>query len=154
MPTVTPFLWYDDDLEQALGVYASVLPVVIEETSRTGPDPASPLFSASFSIAGQRFVAINGGPDHPHTDAFSIMVLCEDQAEVDRCWDGLTAGGGEEGRCGWLKDRFGISWQIVPRRLPELLGDPNPVAAGRARDAMLAMRRVDIAALEAAHRGA
>ena len=154
MTTVTPFLWYDDDLEGALALYASVLPdVVVEEASRSGPDPASPLFSASFSIAGQRFVAINGGPAHPHTDAFSIMVLCEDQAEVDRYWDGLTAGDGEAGRCGWLKDPFGVSWQIVPRRLTELLGDPDPEAARRARDAMLAMDRLDIAALEAAHRG-
>lgn len=153
MSKVTPFLWFDDDLEQALAFYARALPdVTVLEESRLGPDPSSPLFSAHFSIGGQEFLAINGGPTHRLTEAFSIMVLCADQAEVDRYWERL-ADGGEPGRCGWLKDPFGVSWQIVPTRLSELLGDPDPVRAGRVRDAMLAMNKLSIAGLEAAHRG-
>jgi len=146
---VTPFLWFDDDLEDALRWYAGVLPDVrVLEGSRMG-GPGAPLFSARFSIAGQEFMAINGGPTYRLNEAFSIMVLCDDQAEVDRYWDHLTDGG-EEQPCGWLKDRFGVSWQIAPRRLLELLGDPDPGRAARARDAMLGMRRISIAALEAA----
>jgi predicted 3-demethylubiquinone-9 3-methyltransferase (glyoxalase superfamily) len=153
MPKVTPFLWFDDDLEQALAFYARALPdVTVLGESRLGPDPSSPLFSAQFSIGGQEFLAINGGPAHRLTEAFSIMVLCADQAEVDRYWERL-ADGGQPGRCGWLKDPFGVSWQIVPTRLSELLGDQDPVRAGRVRDAMLAMDKLSIAGLEAAHRG-
>jgi predicted 3-demethylubiquinone-9 3-methyltransferase (glyoxalase superfamily) len=127
MRKVTPFLWFDHDLEEALGFYGRVLPDVrvLDESRAGGPD--APLFSARFSI----------------------MVLCDDQAEVDRYWDHLTDGG-EEQPCGWLKDRFGVSWQIVPRRLMELLGDPDPGRARRARDAMLGMRRISIADLESA----
>jgi predicted 3-demethylubiquinone-9 3-methyltransferase (glyoxalase superfamily) len=150
---VTPFLWFDDDLEDALRLYAAVLPDVriLEESRVAGP--GSTLFSARFSVGGQEFLAINGGPTHRLTEAFSIMVLCDDQAEVDRYWDHLTDGG-EEQPCGWLKDRFGVSWQIVPRRLMELLGDPDPGRAARARDAMLGMHRISIADLEAAAGGA
>jgi predicted 3-demethylubiquinone-9 3-methyltransferase (glyoxalase superfamily) len=149
MRKVTPFLWFDDDLEDALRWYAGVLPEVrILDESRAG-GPAAPLFSARFSIADQEFMAINGGPTYRLNEAFSIMVLCDDQAEVDRYWDHL-ADGGEEQPCGWLKDRFGVSWQIAPRRLRELLGDPDPGRATRARDAMLRMHRISIADLEAA----
>ena len=149
MQKVTPFLWFDDDLEDALRYYAGVLPDVrVVEESRTG-GPGSPLFSARFSVGGQEFMAINGGPTYRLTEAFSIMVLCDDQAEVDRYWDHLTDGGEAE-PCGWLVDRFGVTWQIVPRRLLELLGDADPERAGRARDAMLMMSRISIADLEAA----
>jgi predicted 3-demethylubiquinone-9 3-methyltransferase (glyoxalase superfamily) len=153
MEKVTPFLWFDDDLEEALRHYVGVLPDVrvLEEARTAGP--GSPLFSARFSIAGREFMAINGGPTYRLSEAFSIMVLCDDQAEVDRYWDGLTDGG-EEQPCGWLRDRFGVSWQITPRRLLELLGDPDPDRAGRAREAMLGMRRISIADLEAAADGA
>jgi predicted 3-demethylubiquinone-9 3-methyltransferase (glyoxalase superfamily) len=149
MRKVTPFLWFDHDLEDALGFYGRVLPDVrvLDESRAGGPD--APLFSARFSIGGQEFMAINGGPTYRLNEAFSIMVLCDDQAEVDRYWDHLTDGG-EEQPCGWLKDRFGVSWQIVPRRLMELLGDPDPGRARRARDAMLGMRRISIADLESA----
>ncbi len=152
MLKVTPFLWFDDDLEDALRYYDRVLPDVriLDESRAGGPD--APLFSARFSIAGQEFMAINGGPTYRLNEAFSIMVLCDDQAEVDRLWDGLTDGG-EEQPCGWLKDRFGLSWQITPRRLLELLGDPDPGRAARARGAMLLMRRISIADLEAAADG-
>ena len=152
MRKVTPFLWFDDDLEDALRYYDGVLPDVrILDESRVG-GPGTRLFSARFSIDGQEFMAINGGPTYRLNEAFSIMVLCDDQAEVDRYWDHL-ADGGEEQPCGWLKDRFGVSWQIAPRRLMELLGDPDPGRATRARDAMLRMRRISIADLEAAANG-
>ena len=149
MQKVTPFLWFDDDLEDALRWYDGVMPDfrVLDESRTAGPE--SPLFSARFSVGGQEFMAINGGPDYRLTEAFSIMVVCDDQAEVDRYWGHLTDGG-EEQPCGWLKDRFGVSWQITPRRLLELLGDPDPWRATRARDAMLTMSRISIADLEAA----
>ena len=154
MQKLTPFLWFDDDLEEALAFYASVFPdTEVVAASRAGDGPAAPLFMARFRLLGQELLAINGGPLFPFTEAFSLFVDCEDQAEVDRLWEALTEGG-EPGRCGWLKDRFGLSWQIVPRRLGELMGDPDPVRAARVRDAMLAMDRIDVAGLEAAHAGA
>jgi len=150
---LTPFLWFDDDLEEALAFYATVFPdTVVLDASRAGDAPTDPLFMARFRIHGQEPVAINGGPLFPFTEAFSLFVDCDDQAEVDRLWDRLTDGG-EPGRCGWLKDRFGLSWQIVPRRLGELMGDPDPAKAGRVREAMLAMGRIEIAGLEAAYAG-
>jgi predicted 3-demethylubiquinone-9 3-methyltransferase (glyoxalase superfamily) len=153
MKKLTPFLWFDDDLEEAMAFYTSVFEdSEIVDVSRAGDAPSDPVFSATFRIAGQEFLAINGGPLFPFTEAFSLFVDCADQAEVDRLWDLLTDGG-EPGRCGWLKDRFGLSWQIVPRRLMELLGDPDPARASRAREAMLGMGRIDVAALEAAAAG-
>jgi predicted 3-demethylubiquinone-9 3-methyltransferase (glyoxalase superfamily) len=153
MTKLTPFLWFDDDLEQAMAWYTSVFEdAEIVEATRTGDSPTDPVFSATFRIAGQEFRAINGGPHFHFTEAISIFVDCDDQAEVDRLWELLTDGG-EPSRCGWLKDRFGLSWQIIPRRLGELLGDPDPARASRARDAMLAMGKIDVAALEAAAAG-
>jgi predicted 3-demethylubiquinone-9 3-methyltransferase (glyoxalase superfamily) len=150
MPTITPFLWFDDNLEAALAFYATVFDdMMVMDLSRTGPAPTDPLFSARFRVHGQDILAINGGPHYQFTEAFSLFVSVDGQAEVDRLWDGLTDGG-EPGQCGWLKDRFGLSWQIVPGRLMELLGDPDPGRSARARDAMLAMTRIEIAALEAA----
>ena len=150
MPTITPFLWFDDDLEDALAFYATVFDdMTVLDLSRTGPAATDPLFSARFRIHGQDLLAINGGPLFPFTEAISMFVSVDGQAEVDRLWEALTDGG-EPSRCGWLKDRFGLSWQIVPRRLMELLGDPDPGRAARARNAMLAMSRIEIAELEAA----
>ena len=150
MQKITPFLWFDDDLEEALTLYRSVFPdTEVLDESRAGNSPDAPLFMARFRILGQELIAINGGPLFPFTEAFSLFVDCADQAEVDRLWDALTDGG-EPGRCGWLKDRFGLSWQIVPRRLMELMGDPDPAKASRVRNAMLAMGRIDVAGLEAA----
>jgi predicted 3-demethylubiquinone-9 3-methyltransferase (glyoxalase superfamily) len=150
MPKLTPFLWFDDDLAEALRFYASVFPdFEVLDLSRAGDAPTDPVFMARFRIVDQELLAINGGPLFPFTEAFSIFVDCEDQAEVDRLWAALTDGG-EESRCGWLKDRFGLSWQVVPRRLMELMGDPDPAKAGRVREAMLAMRKIDVAGLEAA----
>jgi predicted 3-demethylubiquinone-9 3-methyltransferase (glyoxalase superfamily) len=150
MPEITPFLWFDDNLEDALAFYATVFEdMTVTEQSRSGPADTDPLFSARFRIHGQDLLAINGGPLFPFTEAISLFVAVDGQAEVDRLWKRLTDGG-EPGRCGWLKDRFGLSWQVVPRRLMELLGDPDPGRATRARDAMMAMSKIDISALEAA----
>ena len=153
MAKLTPFLWFDDDLEEAMAFYTSVFKdSEIVDVSRAGDAPTDPVFSATFRISGQEFRAINGGPLFPFTEAISLFVDCDDQAEVDRLWEALTDGG-EPSRCGWLKDRFGLSWQIIPRRLGELLGDPDAARASRARDAMLAMGKIDVAALEAAATG-
>ena len=151
MQKLTPFLWFDDDLDEALTLYRSIFPgTEILDESRAGDGPDAPLFMARFRILGQELVGMNGGPLYPFTEAFSLFVDCADQAEVDRLWDSLTEGG-EPGQCGWLKDRFGLSWQIVPRRLMELMSDPDPAKAGRVRDAMLRMRKIEIAGLEAAY---
>lgn len=150
MTTITPFLWFDDNLEQALAFYATVFDdMTVTDLSRMGPNETDPLFSARFRIHGQEFIAINGGPQFSFTEAISLSVSVGGQAEVDRLWERLTDGG-EESMCAWLKDRFGLSWQIVPTRLMELLGDADPGRAARARDAMLRMRKIDIAALERA----
>jgi predicted 3-demethylubiquinone-9 3-methyltransferase (glyoxalase superfamily) len=153
MKKLTPFLWFDDDLEQALDLYTSIFEdSTIVEVSRTGDPATGPLFSATFRINGQEFLAINGGPHFRFSEAVSLFVACDDQDEVDYLWGRLSEGG-EPGQCGWLKDRFGLSWQIIPRRLLELLQDPDPARASRVREAMLAMGRIDVAALEAAHAG-
>ncbi len=153
MTTITPFLWFDDNLGEALDFYATVFEdMVVMERSRTGPADTDPLFSARFRIHGQDLIAINGGPAFPFTEAISLSVSVDGQAEVDRLWGRLTDGG-EESMCAWLKDRFGLSWQIVPTRLMDLLGDPDPGRARRARDAMLRMSKIDIATLEAAADG-
>ena len=150
MTKLTPFLWFDDNLEEAVAFYTSVFEdSAIVEVSRTGDAPTDPVFSATFRILGQELRAINGGPHFRFTEAISLFVDCEDQAEVDYLWDRLIEGG-EPSQCGWLKDRFGLSWQIIPRRLMELLGDPDPAAAARVQDAMLAMGKIDVAGLEAA----
>jgi predicted 3-demethylubiquinone-9 3-methyltransferase (glyoxalase superfamily) len=151
MQKLTPFLWFDDGLEEALAFYASIFPdLVVLDLSRAGGSPTDPVFSARFRILGQDLFAINGGPTYRLNEAFSLFVDCEDQAEVDRLWDRLTDGGAP-GRCGWLVDPFGLSWQIIPRRLMELMGDPDPVRSARVRDAMLAMGKIDVAGLEAAY---
>ena len=147
MGNVTPFLWFQKDLEAALQLYQAVLPdVVVHQRTPLGPDG----LIATFSIAGQTFIGMQAAPAHRLTEAFSIMVTCEDQAEVDRYWDGLTANGGTPSRCGWLTDRFGLSWQIVPTRLMELQSDPDPARAARVTQAMLAMDKLIIADLESA----
>jgi predicted 3-demethylubiquinone-9 3-methyltransferase (glyoxalase superfamily) len=150
MPTITPFIWFDDNLQEALDLYVSVFPdAKILDTNRT---PDGTLFSGTFRLAGQTFSGMNGGPGHPPTDAFSIFVMCDDQAEVDRYWDALTADGAPVA-CGWLTDKFGLSWQIVPRRLMELQADPDPARVKRTVDAMMTMVKLDVAALERAAEG-
>ncbi len=153
MPSITPSLWFDNDLGEAAEFYTSVFPNSrIEGMNRygeAGPGTPGEVVSGSFVLDGTRFVGINGGPQFPFTEAVSFMVNCKDQDEVDYYWDRLVTGG-EESQCGWLKDRFGVSWQIVPDRLFELINDPDPNRAAAATKAMLGMRRIVIADLEAA----
>lgn len=152
---LTPCLWFDDDAEAAIEFYGTIFDDVrILESSRYpegGPMPAGTLLTATFEMAGQRVMVINGGPSNRLTEAFSFMVRAETQADIDRLWDALTADGGEPGPCGWLKDRFGLSWQVVPPVLGALLGDPDPKKSGRTMQAMFQMTKLDIAGLVRAH---
>ncbi len=147
---ITPFLWFTGRLEEAVGFYTSVFPdsEVLELVSRDGE-----VFTANFRIGGIEVSGMNTPEGPRFTEAISLVVDCEDQAEVDRYWEALTADGGREDRCGWLVDRFGVSWQIIPRRLIELVNDPDPGRAQRAMEEMLTQRRIDIAALERAADG-
>jgi predicted 3-demethylubiquinone-9 3-methyltransferase (glyoxalase superfamily) len=156
MQQVHPFLWFDGRAEEAATFYVSLFDdAEITDVQRNPPGaPGSPgeVMTVGFRLADQRFTALNGGPQYPFTPAVSFFVRCDDQAEVDRLWDALTDGGQEQ-PCGWLVDRFGLSWQVVPARLMELLGDPDPVRAQRAMQAMLQMRKIDVQALEDAADG-
>jgi predicted 3-demethylubiquinone-9 3-methyltransferase (glyoxalase superfamily) len=157
MNGVTPFLWFDTEGEEAAKFYTSVFPnsriVDIAYYGSAGPRPEGTVMTVSFELDGQKFVALNGGPDFTFSEAISFEVECEDQEEVDAYWAKLTEGGGEEGPCGWLKDKYGLSWQIVPRRLTELLTDPDKERAQRAMEAMLRMKKIDVAELERAAAG-
>lgn len=163
MPKIRPWLWFDMNAEEAAKFYTSIFPnSTIGEITRypetdpaiTGMSiPAGTVMSVEFFLDGQVFYGLNGGPQFTFSEAVSFEIYCEDQDEVDHYWNALTADGGEESQCGWLKDKFGVSWQVVPRRLYELLSDPDTDAAQRATDAMMTMRRIDVAALEAAARG-
>lgn len=151
MPAITPSLWFDNDLEEAIEFYTSIFPdSSVEEICRytdAGPGTPGEVVSASFFLDGQRFIAINGGPQFPFTEAVSFSIACRDQAEVDYYWERLVDGG-VESQCGWLKDRFGLSWQIVPDRLNELTADPDPARAAAATKAMLGMKKIVISELE------
>jgi predicted 3-demethylubiquinone-9 3-methyltransferase (glyoxalase superfamily) len=153
MKAITPCLWFDTEGEEAAEFYTSVFPnSKIREISRygsAGPRREGMVMTVSFELDGQKFIALNGGPDFTFNEAVSFEVLCENQEEVDRYWDTLSEGG-EEGPCGWLKDRFGVSWQIVPARLYELIQDPDPEKSQRAMEAMLGMRKIEIEGLERA----
>lgn len=157
MQTLTPYLWFDNNAEEAIDLYKSIFDSVeVQNLSRYGegmPMPAGTLMTASLEINGQSFIFLNGGPQFKFSEAVSFLVNCETQEEVDRLWSKLTADGGEEGRCGWLKDRFGLSWQIIPRQLSVLMGDPDPVKAQRVAMAMFQMQKIDIAALQRAFDG-
>jgi predicted 3-demethylubiquinone-9 3-methyltransferase (glyoxalase superfamily) len=157
MSKIAPCLWFDGEAEEAAKFYVSLLPDSrIDHVQRNVTDsPAGKAGSAlvvKFTLAGQSFLALNGGTKFEYTHAISFLVDCVDQAEVDRLWDALSDGGSIE-RCGWLKDRYGVSWQIVPSVLPRLLGDPDPAKAQRVMQAMLQMVKLDIAGLEAARAG-
>ena len=157
MQKITTFLTFDGDAEEAVALYTSIFPdsrVVSERRyGPAGPGPEGSLMTATFELCGQPFMALNGGSSFSFSEGISLFVDCEDQAEVDRYWDALTADGGRESMCGWLVDRFGVSWQIIPRALGDLLGDPDPERAGRAMSAMLEMQKIDIATLERAAAG-
>ncbi|MFF1879174.1 VOC family protein [Leifsonia sp. NPDC058230] len=157
MQRITPFLWFDDQAEQAAEFYVSLFPNSrILEVVRYGddaPGQAAGVTTVRFELEGVEFEALNGGPTFTFTEAFSLYTSADTQEEIDRLWDALIADGGEPSQCGWLKDRWGLSWQIVPNRLGELLADPDPERARRAMQAMLGMGKLDIAALEAAANG-
>jgi predicted 3-demethylubiquinone-9 3-methyltransferase (glyoxalase superfamily) len=158
MQKITPFLWFDEQAEEAMNFYVAIFRnSKVLSVQRYGAEvaaasgrPKGSVMTVSFLLDGQEFVALNGGPVYQITPAISFVVNCETQAEVDEMWQKLTAGG-EEVQCGWLTDRFGVSWQIVPTILGKLLGDPDPVKAGRVMQAMLQMKKIDIAALQRAY---
>jgi predicted 3-demethylubiquinone-9 3-methyltransferase (glyoxalase superfamily) len=151
MPKITPFLWFDDQAEEAMRYYVSIFKHSKVLSVTPGPDgPDGKAMSVSFELEGQEFMALNAGPRFSFTEAISFFVSCETQAEVDELWAKLSAGGGEEGRCGWLKDKFGLSWQIVPTALGEMLADKDPQKAKRVLDAMLQMDKIEIEALKQA----
>jgi len=145
MQKISPFLWFDDQAEEAANLYVSLFED--SEVTHVTPGPGGRAQWVGFTLAGQGFMALNGGPQYSFTEAVSFFVRCKDQGEVDRLWTQLTDGG-EEGQCGWLKDRFGLSWQIIPDRLSELLSDPDPDRSRRAMQAMLQMRKIDVQGLE------
>jgi predicted 3-demethylubiquinone-9 3-methyltransferase (glyoxalase superfamily) len=150
MPTITPFLWFDTQAEEAMSFYVSIFDRarVVKVDRAQGK-----VLSVEFELAGQRFLGLNAGPHHTFNEAVSFFVSCETQAEIDTLWGKLLAGGGRPDQCGWLKDRYGLSWQIIPSALRSLLTDPEPARAKRAMDAMLGMQKLDIAALQAAADG-
>ena len=158
MSKVSPCLWYNGEAEEAAKFYVSLLPdSKIETVQRNTVDSpagkAGSVLVVEFTLAGQRFVALNGGIRMEYTHAVSFMIDCADQAEVDRLWDALTANGGRADRCGWLRDRYGVSWQIVPTALPKYLGGPDRAGAQRAMQAMLSMGKLDIEGLRRAYEG-
>ena len=150
MSTISPCLWFDGNGLEAAEFYVSLFPDSSLDGISPGPD-GSPLM-VRFTLMGRPFQALNGGPQFQFSEAISLAVPCQDQSEVDHYWAALTDGG-EESMCGWLKDRFGLSWQIVPSELGEILGDPDPERAARATEAMLQMRKLDVAVLRAAADG-
>jgi len=157
MQKITPFLWFDGQAEDAARFFVSLFPdscidAITRSPAETPSGPAGMVLTVTFTLAGTRFVALNGGPQFPFTEAVSFQIACADQAEVDRLWAALSDGG-SEGRCGWLKDRWGLSWQVVPTRLHELLSDPDPDRSRRAMEAMLTMNKICIADLERAADG-
>jgi predicted 3-demethylubiquinone-9 3-methyltransferase (glyoxalase superfamily) len=152
MKKITPFLWFDNQAEEAMNFYASIF-----KNSRVlgvTPGPNGIAQSVTFELEGQEFIALNAGPQFKFNEAISFFVNCETQAEVDELWEKLTADGGEESMCGWLKDKYGLSWQIIPTALGELMGDPDPEKSGRVVRAMLNMKKIDIQGLRQAYDGA
>jgi predicted 3-demethylubiquinone-9 3-methyltransferase (glyoxalase superfamily) len=158
MTDIVPHLWYTEKAVEAAAFYASVLPdsrveSVTAMPTDTPSGPGGSVQLVEFTLVGRKFMAISAGPHHPFNDAVSFVLLCEDQAEIDRLWAALSAGG-QPGHCGWLKDRYGLSWQIVPANFGTMMKDPDRVRAKRVADAMLRMRKFDMAALKDAYDGA
>lgn len=152
MNKITTFLTYNNQAEEAVNLYVSIFKNSrVLSMNRMGP--GGPVMSATFELDGQKFYALNGGPSFSFAEGISLYVDCQTQEEVDYYWDKLTAGGGEPGRCGWLKDKFGVSWQVIPAALIELMGDPDPAKAQRVVQAMLGMNKIEIAGLRRAYDG-
>ena len=157
MQKITPFLWYDGQAEEAAKLYTSLFPnskiISVKYWGEGSPFPKGQVMTATFELDGQRFYAMDAGPQFKFTEALSMLVHCNSQEEVDKYWDKLTADGGQESMCGWLKDKFGVSWQIIPTAMMEMIGDKDPVKAGRAMQAMMTMKKIDIAAIKKAFDG-
>jgi predicted 3-demethylubiquinone-9 3-methyltransferase (glyoxalase superfamily) len=151
MKKITPFLWFDTQAEEAMNFYVSLFKNSKVNNISRGPDGRA--FIVSFELDGQEFMGLNAGPQFKFNEAVSMYVDCADQAEVDYLWNALTADGGEESQCGWLKDKYGLSWQIVPRQLTELMSDPDPEKSQRVMDAMLKMQKIIVADLQKAYNG-
>ena len=156
MQKIVTFLWFNDQAEEAMNHYISIFPdskvLSVSRYGDAGPGPKGQVMVANFQLAGQEFMALNGGPEFKFTEAISLFVNCETQQEVDQLWAKLTAGG-EESQCGWLKDKYGLSWQIVPTALGEMMADKDPEKSGRVMQAMLPMKKLDLAALRRAYEG-
>ena len=152
MLDIKPCLWFQSEAEEAANFYVSLFPKSKIANVMPGP-PGSPAVAVGFVLEGKPFLALNGRREKGFTDAHSFVVACENQAEIDRYWNALTKGGGRESMCGWLVDKYGVSWQIVPHNMGALLGGPDPAASQRAVQAMLKMQKIDIAALERARKG-
>jgi predicted 3-demethylubiquinone-9 3-methyltransferase (glyoxalase superfamily) len=154
MQKITPFLWFDANAEEAVNFYLSIFKnsriLKVARYGDTGPGPAGTVMTISFQLEGQEFIALNGGPHFKFTEAISLSVSCETQEELDDYWSKLTAGGGQEVQCGWLKDKFGLSWQVNPPILAELLTDKDAKKAQRVMTAMMQMKKIDIAGLKRA----
>ena len=153
---IKTFLWFDKEAEEAAKFYTSIFKnsriTTVSRYDDAGPGPKGSAMTVAFELEGQEFLALNGGPQFKFTEAISLLVTCDSQAEIDELWSKLTAGG-QESQCGWLKDRYGLSWQIVPSALPHLLQDPDPAKSARVMRAMLQMKKMDLARLERAYRG-
>jgi predicted 3-demethylubiquinone-9 3-methyltransferase (glyoxalase superfamily) len=158
---ITPCLWFDTEAEDAAKLYVSIFPNSKIDTVSRFPDagqdvhgkPAGSVMVVAFELDGQPFTALNGGPQFNHSEAVSFQVMCETQGDVDHYWNALTANGGQEGPCGWLKDKYGVSWQVVPTAIPRMMSDPDPAKPARVMQAFMQMKKMDIAALERAYRG-
>jgi len=157
MQKITPFLWFDNSAEEAMNFYVSIFPnskvLSVTRYGEGGPGPKGTVMSATFELDGQIFYALNGGPQFKFTPAISFFVNCETQAEVDELWDKLSAGGRKD-RCGWLQDKYGLSWQIIPSALGKLLGDKDPKKSANVMKAMMQMQKIEIAGLQQAYEAA
>lgn len=157
MQKITPFLWYDSQAEEAAKFYTSIFRNskigTVRRYGEAGPGPKGSAMTVEFQVEGQDFIALNGGPHYQFTPAISLFVKCETQAEVDELWEKLLSGGGRPNRCGWLQDRFGVSWQIIPTTLGKLMSDPDPQKSSRVMRAMLQMEKIDIDGLKRAYEG-
>jgi predicted 3-demethylubiquinone-9 3-methyltransferase (glyoxalase superfamily) len=154
---ISPYLWFDNNAEQAVEHYLTLFPrsrvTTVVRWGKGGPAPEGSVMNIAFELDGQSFMALNGGPHHKFTPAISLFVSCDTQDEVDALWKRLADAGGTPVQCGWITDKFGVSWQIIPKQLVELMSDPDPIRSGRVAQAMMSMVKIDIAALESAHAG-
>ena len=157
MQKISPFLWFDDQAEEAVNFYTSIFKnskiLNVTRYGEVGPGPKDSIMTVAFQLEGQEFMALNGGPHFKFTEAISFVVKCKTQEEVDDLWEKLSEGGGEKIQCGWLKDKYGVSWQIVPTILGEMISDPNRAKSQRVMEAMLKMKKIEIEGLKRAYAG-